>query len=833
MRSFIPVTLASLLALVGGACAASLDTGWRFQRSDAVGFAAPGFDDRAWESVTLPHTARVEALVAGTNAPQWQGVCWYRNHFFVPASASNQVAILRFEGAMNTADIRVNGREAGKFMGGYLPYVMDISRLLVPGATNLIAVRLDNRDNPLTGPKPLADLDFNLYGGLYRGASLTFKDALHITDPILANETAGGGVFVTIPAISREAATVRVQTQVRNAGAQSRAFVIQTTVQDADGKTVASQTTAVTNLSAGSTRATVMDLAVKDPHLWSPATPYLYRVRCDVMADGRIVDHEQVRTGIRRIEITRDGFRINGEKMFLRGANRHQEYPYIGNALPDAAQYRDARTIKEAGFDYVRLSHYPQSPAFLDACDELGIVVMNCLMGWQYFNRDPAFATLKLRECRDMVRRDRNHPCVILWEVALNESDMPSGFREQAHRAAHEEYPGDQCYTCGWQKGYDVFIQARQHGGCHGVTNQPCVVSEYGDWEYFAQNAGLAQNLWKDLKPAERSSRQFRGDGERRLLQQALNFQEAHNDNLSTPAFADGIWVMFDYNRGYAPDIEASGVMDIFRLPKPGYWFFRSQRDASENIAGQPCGPVVHIASQAMPGSSGEIRVFSNCDEVELFRNGEKVARQRPDQDRISTRLRHPPFTFRAGAFDLAILRAVGFKDGREVASHEVCTPGNAATLKLAFDLAGKPFAATGRDAVFCHAWLRDPAGTVVLINGVPVSFGKTGAVRLTGQNPIAAEAGAASILLESDEAEPSCAVFALGIAKDGDKIHVLAAGARPDGAACPRFSVHYTSDGSEPDAGSPVYEKPLKEGLPVRAALVVDGAVVATASAM
>ena len=151
-------------------------------------------------------------------------------------------------------------------------------------------------------------------------------------------------------------------------------------------------------------------------------------------------------------------------------------------AVGDAAQYRDAKKIKDAGFDYLRLSHYPPSPAFLDACDELGLVVMDCIPGWQYFDREsPEFAQLQLENCRQMMRRDRNHPCVILWEVSLNESWMTDSFIAASHAAAHREYPGDQCYTCGWTRGYDVFIQARQHGGCTQETEQACLVSEYGD----------------------------------------------------------------------------------------------------------------------------------------------------------------------------------------------------------------------------------------------------------------------------------------------------------------------------------------------------------------
>ena len=316
-------------------------------------------------------------------------------------------------------------------------------------------------------------------------------------------------------------------------------------------------------------------------------------------------DVESHRIGIRRIAIDEEGFAINGERLFLRGANRHQEHPYIGYALPDAAQYRDARRIKEAGFDYVRLSHYPHSPAFMDACDELGLVVMDCIPGWQYFNPDPAFVELQYRNCRELIRRDRNHPCVVLWEVSLNESAMPPEFVARAHAIAHEEYPGDQCFTAGWTAGYDVFLQARQHGGCRDGRHRPCVVSEYGDWEYYAMNAGLDQTAWTDLTPAESNSRQLRWQGERALLQQATNFQEAHNDNLGTIAFADGLWVMYDYNRGYAPDVESSGCMDLFRLPKFSYHFFRSQRPPATRAGG--------LHRQPLDAGLGRLRCASSA----------------------------------------------------------------------------------------------------------------------------------------------------------------------------------------------------------------------------
>ncbi len=830
VRLFITILFAAQITTTARAEELQFDDGWRFSRADEPRAQNSVFDDHAWETVCLPHTAHVEALVTGGAARQWQGVCWYRKTFDLPKAARNKEIFLRFQGAMNAAEIWVNGQSAGQFMGGYLPYVMDISKLVKPGEKNVVAVRLDNRDNPITGPKPLADLDFNLYGGLYRDASLIIKDKLYITDPILADKVAGGGIFVTFPTVSKEKATIKVQTDVKNADDVSRTFVVKTKLVDAKGRIVTTSQSAPEDLVAGSDKEIVEEIPVANPNLWSPDSPYLYQIRSEVIEKGKMIDAEQTRIGIRQIQITKDGFWINGEKMFLRGVNRHQEYPYIGNALSDAAQYRDALKIKEAGFDYVRLSHYPQSPAFLDACDELGLVVMDSVMGWQYFGKDPAFAKLKLQECHELIRRDRNHPCVILWEVALNESQMPKLFIEQANAIAHAEYPGDQCYTCGWEKGYDVFIQARQHGGCHNIKDRPCLVSEYGDWEYYAQNAGFEQNQWKDLQPAERSSRQLRGDGEVRLLQQAMNFEEAHNDNLTTTAFADGVWVMYDYNRGYADDLESSGVMDIFRLPKFSYWFFRSQRDADERIAGKPLGPVVFIANYWTRESPLEVRVFSNCEEVALYLNGKLIERRQPDHTRITTNLRHPPFTFKLDRFESGILRAVGYTGGKAVAESERSTPGEASSLKLRFDLSDRSFAADGKDEIFCYADVRDGMSTIVPTAQMPVFFGTTGQTRLVGSNPILSEAGTAAILVQSDVERPLCDVYAICLVRDQNQTRALSAAASPNGSHVPDYVVRFTTDGTNPSDKSPRYLKPIANASQLRAAIFVNGETVASA---
>jgi beta-galactosidase len=349
------------------------------------------------------------------------------------------------------------------------------------------------------------------------------------------------------------------------------------------------------------------------------------------------------------------------------------------------------------------------------------------------------------------------------------------------------------------------------------------VVSEYGDWEYYAQNAGLEQDAWADLAPDEANSRQLRWHGEAALVQQTTNFQEAHNDNQKTIAFADGLWVMFDYNRGYAPDIESSGCMDLFRLPKLSYSFFRSQRPADEDLPQAESGPMVSIASYWTPDSSPNVRVFSNCDEVALHLNGELVERRRPDSDRISTHLAYPPFTFGLGRFRPGTLEAIGYIDGRETVRHAVQTPGAVERMDLWLDEGGRPFALDGKDVAFLRAELRDSLGTTVPDAWENVFFGATGDVTLVGANPFSSEAGIASILVQSEARRPRGAVYALCVVRDGELVRVLSA-ATSVGGDVETSEVRVTTDGSDPGADAVLYEEPFVAPGRVWAALFLAG---------
>lgn len=754
-KNFILLSLACLALYSCGKTTAvavkdNFNAGWEFYRSNDTS-AVPS-QTATWETVDLPHTARLEEL---TVKDQWQGICFYRKAFKLDPEYKGKMLSLQFDAAMNVADVWVNGVKLIHHLGGYLPFVVDLTKVARFDTLNTVLVRLDNRDNPITGPKPLKILDFNMYGGLYRNVHLIVKEKIHLTNPVQANVVAGGGVFFATTAANEEKASFEIKSHIKNESSKSARINIVQHLLDKAGKTVATLKSTETLVEASGDIEVVLKGNIDAPQLWSPASPYLYTLKTEVYADGALTDSQTNRVGLRTVLITPEGLWLNGEKTFLRGVNRHQEYPYIGYALSDAAQYRDAYKIKQAGFDFVRCSHYPMSPAFLDACDELGIMVLDAILGWQYFG-DEEFEKLALRSSRELIRRDRNHPSILAWELSINETQMPKSFTDSTNIIAHEEFPHQGNYSAGWvRQSYDIYIEARQHR--HGLyPEKPLLVSEYGDWEYFAQNAGFNQQDWKDLLEEERNSRQPRFAGEKRLLQQALNIQEAHNDNLSTHAFADAYWVMYDYNRGMSPDHEYSGIMDIFRLPKFSYYFFKSQRSFSGN---NPFAePVVFVASYWNPGESRSVRVFSNCEEVELMVDGKSVGRKKPDSNSVSLNLYHPPFTFDVRCDNPGTIKAIGYIEGKPSAEHSVTTASSADKLLLKVDESGKTV--TRNDVVFVYAFITDKNNNLIHGDSREVTFKVEGA-SIVGPSKVNAQAGIATALIRTGMSSAKISVTA------------------------------------------------------------------------
>lgn len=745
---FIVVLTLSMLSCVGNTNYCSnnylFNDGWLFFRVDSSialdeNKLINGIFPHQAENVTLPHTAHIEPLIVNN---QWQGISYYSKSFQLSSKNKGQNIFLKFEGAMNVADVWVNGVHVKQHLGGFLPFIINIDKVVKYDSLNVLVVKLDNRDNPITGPKPLKELDFNTYGGIYRNVWLITKSSVHISDPIYANQKGGGGIFIRTKNVTEVSALIDIKTNLVNSNKEKKNVELIHTLFDNSDNEVWSQRSN-SHINANSNKDIEVQTVIPKPNMWSPKTPYLYRLVTEIYSKGQLVDKEENSIGIRDINISVNGLYLNGKKVFLRGVNRHQEYPYIGYAISDEAQFRDAYLIKSAGFDYVRASHYPPSPAFLKACDELGLFVLDAILGWQYFG-DSLFIEHAKTSARELIRRDRNHPCILAWELSINETPMPKHFMEEINNIRTEESPG--MYTAGWIKnGYDIYIEARQHRKDVDYS-VPLIVSEYGDWEYFAQNAGFNQNKWNDLLPEERSSRQPRESGENRLLQQAQNIQEAHNDNLSTNAFADGYWSMFDYNRGYADELEYSGVMDNFRLPKFSYYFFQSQRDIMEN--NEFAKPIIHIASYWKPGKSKSVKIYSNCDEVELYLNGYFIGRKLPDNNYSTTNLNHPPFTFDLSCTTPGILKAYGFYKGEKVCSDSIRTSEKAKKIKLWANTGG--ISLKKNDLMLIHAQIQDSNSSLVDEATNMIKFQIEGDGEIINEKEIKTIGGVASILIKT-----------------------------------------------------------------------------------
>lgn len=713
--------------------------------------------DVKWQPATLPHIAFPEPLII--ERPR-EGIAYYKKTFTIPANFKGQHISIEFEGAMQIAWVWFNGKFITRHLGGYLPFTLDITDIAKYGQENSITVKVDNRPSPLVPPgKPVSRLDFVYYSGLYRDVWLHVDNLLHITDANAIDRIAGGGIFVTYPTVNYKQATINIKTNVINESATAKTFTLIQELADAKGNIVATTKSAGNSLQQGNDAHYSQQLNVEHPSLWSPDSPYLYTLRSYVVEDKKKVDTHTTKIGIRSFFISKEtGLLINGKPVRIEGSNRHESYPWIGNALSNNASLRDAVIIKASGMNCIRVGHYCQDPSFYDACDSLGILLVNCTPGWQFFNKSETFISNSLNDIRQMIRRDRNHPSILLWEVSLNEAYPPAEYRCKQVETAKSEWPsGLNFYTSGdsyftkacYDVPYDDWADNIEARNNTTYPNNAFLIREYGDFEF-----GGTQS----------TTRQLRGNGEKALLQQAWNLQWEHNRNREQypHAIGDLTWAFFDGLAGYVQGIEGWGIADLKRIPKFSYYFFQSQRKDKN--------PMCYIADYWMPSDSPrKIIVYSNCDEVALYINNREITRQYADSGPDSPygtdwdkggnpydggnvkALSSPPFTFKNISFEAGEIKAVGYINGKQVATYSVHTPGKPYKIILSADTQGVPMKADGADAVFIRAYIVDEHNNPVYTADNEIQFSITGDARIIGSPTINAEAGIGSILIQSN----------------------------------------------------------------------------------
>ncbi len=771
---------------------AGFNTGWKFFLGNAEDASSVDFDDSAWDIVALPHT--LELLPASASGGRnYQGIAWYRKTFTLNNSYEGKKIWLYFEAIMGKCRIYLNGKQIKEHYGGFLPIIIDLSEAgIKSGEQNVICVCADNSNDPSYPPgKPQEALDFCYFGGIYRDCWLYTTSSVHITDANYTDVKAGGGIFVSFDNVSEEKASVRILTHIVNETVHTQSVLVKNSLIDNEGNESKECVSKLT-LKAGEEKSILQSIVIKNPKLWHPDSPNLYDLETEVRMGNKPVDGLATKIGIRSIQFVPDkGLFLNGKHFEdkLLGGNRHQDFGYIGMALSNNLHYTDAFKLREAGFRVIRSAHYPQDPAFMDACDKLGLFVIVATPGWQFWNNDPVFENRVISDIRNMIRRDRNHPCVLLWEPVLNETHFPESFARKAYLAVHEEYPYKGCYAAidDVSKGsdyYDILYCAPKQESFYRESGKCCFTREFGD----------CVDDWYSHNSYSRIARDWSEEG---LLHQAQHYAKKNYEGSLTvdqlykspPAHIGGtLWHSFDHQRGYHPDPFWGGIMDAFRQPKYAYYMFKSQSSPLINHPLIKSEPFVFIAHSMTPTSPEDVTVYSNCDSVRLIVTADTAVNQaaktsgfrhsyssRFYTDTIVKRIEkgmpgipNSPLIFedafsfvtvralhRSKKEELARIIAEGMIDGRVVAS-STCMPSKRSDkINLSVDNCGLVPQANGSDIVLIIASIVDERGYVRRLANENIEFFVEGEGEIIGNNtiganPCAVKGGIAPLLIRT-----------------------------------------------------------------------------------
>ena len=586
----------------------SFNAGWRFHLGDEAGAQAPDFDDAAWERVGLPHSFSIPYF----QSPAFPvGTGWYRKTLQVASGPRRGQTFLEFEGAFQDAEVFVNGERLARHRGGYTGFPVNITRALRPGS-NVIAVRVGNQWDPTLAPRAGEHV---FSGGLYRDVWLVQADDVHVP---------WTGTFVTTPELSAERGRVTVETEVRNDSAREQAVTVLTEVVDAKGRKVSSLPGVTLRVPAGQTvKAQQRSAAIGRPALWSPQTPVLYRAVTRLVAGGQVRDRFDTEFGFRWFSWTADrGFFLNGRHRYFRGANVHQDQAGWGDAVTNGAIERDVALMKEAGFDFIRGSHYPHDPHFSQSTDRLGLMFLSEAPFWgtAYFNHDwsssayptdpahrDAFDAGVKQQLAEMIRIHRNHPSIVAWSMGNEvfftaEQTLPEARRllKEMVELTHRLDPTRPAVASGVQRGdLDHLGDIAGYNGDGAVLfpnpGVPNFVAEYGST--IADRPGAYDPGWGDLERTPGAA--------------------AGRPESWRPAWRSGeaIWAGFDHGSIAGRQFGSMGIVDYARLPKRAWFWYRN---AYRGIAPPAWPQAGRPAALRLSSSAPVIRRADGTDDVQV-----------------------------------------------------------------------------------------------------------------------------------------------------------------------------------------------------------------------
>lgn len=699
--------------------------GWLFLAADA----APDQPDSAFKPITIPHTNIILPHHNFDNL-EYQFISTYRKRFRLPEARGGRRVYIDFDGAMIASTVWINGHLLGDYEGGFTPFSFDITDYLIENGDNLLTVRLDSTERPDIPPYG-NEVDYLTFGGIYRDVWLRYVEPVHIEN-----------FFVKTRDVLTDSPKIEVDITVRNQSSQAASCAVTFWFDNNPTSFIGGQETVEITIPAESKTTVTLSRALsQSAKLWSLENPHLYSLDLAISdTDGQVTYDEiwNSKFGFREAHFDKDGsFYLNGEKLKLRGLNRHQTYPYIGAAAPKRLQEKDADIVKyELGCNIVRTSHYPQSPHFLNRCDEIGLLVFEEIPGWQHIGDDD-WQGISLRDVQAMIERDRNHPSIVLWGVRINESWDNTAFYTRTNELAHRLDP------------------TRQTGGVRNFITSEFLedVFTYNDFSNSIIDPIHTPHFVTEFNGHMFPTKTW--DQEERQIEHALRHARIQDKAAGMDNVVGAIgWCAFDYNThrefGSGDRICYHGVMDIFRLPKFAGYFYESQISPAAR-------PVLRAATTWTRGDRSEggidpLIIFSNCDEIEVYIGGELIGKYAPDRDTFPN-LPHPPYQIRrlmplSQAERFKDLRLVGYVNGQAVAEQQIAAGGLPCQLVLETD--HDELNADGADMTRLVFKIVDQFGNRLPYTNQVITFEIDGPADLIGENPFALIGGQAALYIKA-----------------------------------------------------------------------------------
>jgi beta-galactosidase len=700
-----------------------INRNWRYNRSVVAAAHQKNFDDSAFESVVLPHT-NVPLPWHSFDDKTYEFVSMYRRRFTLPPEARARHVFVDFEGAMLASTVWINGVCLGEYKGGYTPFSFDLTPHIDFAAENVLVVDLDSTERPDIPPFG-HQVDYLTFGGIYREVSLRLVPGTFISN-IFARPKDG----------MTPQARVEVDVHVEHLEELRDPMTVE--VELRDGPQVLAKASRPVAPSAAVTEPVVYSVALDNlgsVKRWDLESPHLYTVEVTLLRGSEVADRDARRIGFREASFTDHGFELNGKIIKLRGLDRHQTFPFVGQAMPGRVQRADAAILrKKLHCNIVRTSHYPQSRHFLDACDELGLLVLEEIPGWQHIG-DENWKQISIDNVKRMIERDWNHPSIVLWGVRINESKDDHGFYERTNAQAHKLDP------------------TRQTGGIR-----------YFQESEFLEDVFTMNDFGFPLKPPNHPrylNTEFVGhtyptktiDGKERVMEHTIRHARVHDQLASSAQYAGGIgWCAFDYNThsdfGSGDRICYHGVMDIFREPKPAAGFYKSQCDPEEEIVLEPA--FSWARGDESIGFSKAL-VCSNCEHLKFYIAGRLVAEVDPDRAQFP-HLRYAPFTadLKNAVSNWGDLRIEGYLGGKQVIAKTLCGKGMDQRFALLPD--ETQLNADGADTTRVVLRVTDEFGAIRPFANDAVPLRLEGPAVLIGDNPFALVGGTGAVWIRAKQ---------------------------------------------------------------------------------